>query len=194
MNRDLIEFNKNQGITIDEFGNPTIISKEHNNCSFEEILQKENELETLNNDLVAVNEEYADRKYKLKVGKWCDGVVLLTTLLMASMSYSSVPISRTLIMCGGFAVFGKLLSSSVSGFSVINKKRIKELNYRIDELEDEIPKLEKELINIKEKVKYTTLSKDSQKDDNQEFTIDNLYTQGEERNVNNVKVLKLTRK
>jgi peptidoglycan hydrolase CwlO-like protein len=191
MNRDLIEFNKNQGITIDEFGNPTIISKEHNNCSFEEILQKENELETLNNDLVAVNEEYADRKYKLKVGKWCDGVVLLTTLSLASMSYSSVPISRTLIMCGGFAVFGKLLSLSVSGFSVINKKRIKELNCRIDELEDEIPRLEKELDNIKEKVKYTSFSNDSQKDDYQELVFDNMPTQAEEKSVNKVKVLKI---
>ena len=195
MNINLIELNDNQGITIDEDGNASFISKKQNDACFEEILQKENELESLNDDLDVVNSEYADRKYKLKVGKWCNVVVLLGTSFMVGMCLNThTPIQGTLIICGGFAGFTKLLSSSISGFAIINKKQLRELNHKIYELENEIPKLEKEISDIKEKVNYTTLSDDSSKNDYQELVFDNKCTQNEAKNVSKVKVLKLTKK
>ena len=192
MNIDLIEFNKNHGITIDEDGNPTIISKEYDNCSLKEILENENELETLNNNLIAANSEYNNIKSKLKNGIWFSILILLmTSYMLVECLHSSTPIHETLMICGGFAFFTKLLSVSSSGFIFINKKKIKGLIQIIHELETEIPRLEKELSNVKEKAKYATIANVSSENYHQELTFDNIYTQGEERNI--VKVLKLTK-
>lgn len=194
MNRNLIEYNDNHGASIDEYGNITMITKDKADYKFEEILQRENKLELLNDDLDVANSEYADRKYKLKVGKWCNIVILLATSFMVGMCLNThTPIQGTLIICGGFAGFTKLLSSSVSGFAIINKKQLRELNHKIYELENEIPKLEKEISDIKEKVNYITLSDDSSKNDYQELVFDNMCTQNEAKNVSKVKVLKLTK-
>ena len=194
MNRNLVEYNDNHGASIDEYGNITMITKDKADYKFEEILQRENKLELLNDDLDVANSEYADRKYKLKVGKWCNVVVLLGTSFMVGMCLNThTPIQGTLIICGGFAGFSKLLSLSVSGFAIVNKKQIRALNHKIYELENEIPKLEKEISDIKEKVNYTTLSDDSSKNDYQELVFDNMCTQNEAKNVSKVKVLKLTK-
>ena len=192
MNRNLVEYNDNHGASIDEYGNITMITKDKTDYNFEEILQKENKLEILNDDLDVANREYADRKHNLKNGKICNVAVLLGTSLMVGLCLNThTPIQGTLIICGGFAGFTKLLSSSISGFAIINKKQLRELNHKIYELENEIPKLEKEISDIKEKVNYTTLSDDSSKYNYQELSFANIYTQNEEKNVGKVRVLKL---
>ncbi len=193
MNRDLIAFNENNGIVIDEVGNPTIISKEHDNCSLKEILERENTLETLNNDLASANNEHDIIKNRIRLGKRSNIGILLLTLFMVGMCLNtSTPIQETFIICGGFTAFSKLLSVSVSGLGIINKKKIKELEREINELETEIVKQEKELSDVKEKAKYTTISNTSSKKDYQELTFDNMYAHNEEKYLGKVKVLKLT--
>lgn len=192
MNRTLVEYNDNHGASIDEYGNITMITKDKADYKFEEILQRENKLELLNDDLDVANREYADRKYKLKVGKWCNiGILLATSFLVGISLNTHTPIQEILILCGGFAGFTKLLSSSVSGFAISNKKQLRELNHKIYELENKIPKLEKEISDIKEKVNYTTLSDDSSRNDYQELVFDNIYTQNKEKSEGKVRVLKL---
>ncbi len=193
MNRNLIELNENQGITIDEYGNSTIVSKEQNNCSLKEILEKENQLELLNDDLDAANREYKETRSNLKLSRSSNIGTLLGTIFIALMCLNvpTVAIKSTLICCGGFALFTKSILSTVCGLTIFNKKRLKKLNHKIFELENKIPALEKELISIKEKMNYTTLSTDSSKKDYQELVLDNLYTQSKEKNTGKVRVLRL---
>ena len=193
MNRNLIELNENQGITIDEYGNSTIVSKEQNNCSLKEILEKENQLELLNDDLDAANREYKETRSNLKLSRLSNIGTLLGTIFIALMCLNvpTVTIKSTLICCGGFALFTKSILSTGCGLTIFNKKRLKKLNHKIFELENKIPALEKELISIKEKVNYTTLSTDSSKKDYQELTLDNMYTQSKEKSTGKVRVLRL---
>ena len=151
MNRNLVEYNDNHGVSIDEHGNITMITKDKTNYKFEEILQKENDLELLNADLEVANREYANRKFDLKLGKLSNVVVLLGTSLMVGLCLNThTTIQGTLVICGGFAGFSKLLSLSVSGLTIVNKKQIRALNHKIYELENKIPELEKEIKEIKE--------------------------------------------
>ena len=195
MNIDLIKLNENCGITTDENGNTIVISKDQSETSFEEILLKENAIESLKNDLNISYFRYDMIKYYLKAGRWYNTIVLLGILFLGYVLLNkSMPIDISLIICGGTAVFCKLISlPATSGLVVINKRKLKKLRPKIDELKSKIPELEKELSDIKEKVKYTALSNDSPKTYNQELLFADMLTPTEEKGADKVKILKLTK-
>ena len=192
MNRNLIELNENQGIVIDEEWNAALISRKQKDYSLKEILEKENNLESLNYDLDMANREYKNTKSNLNLSILFNIIILLCVIFMVPEGINE-SIKSTLIGCGAFVIFSKSLLSTCYGLTISNKKKLRKLNYKICELENEIPKLEKEINDIKEKVNYTILSDDSSKSNYQELVFDNMCTQNEMKKVSKVKVLKLTK-
>lgn len=193
MNKSLIELEDNHGISIDECGSATVITKDKLDYNFEEILKKENKLELLNNNLCAAKREYNDTKNDLKWGRIFN-ILILTVTFLIGFTYSLVFAAsiKMILICGGFAGFSKLIATMISGLPIKNKKRLKKLNQKIIELENKIPTLEKELNKIKDQVNYIALSDISSKNDYQELPFDNLkYTQ-DKKSKGKVKILKLT--
>lgn len=194
MNRNLIELNDNYGVSIDEDGNVTMIAKGKSDTSFKEILDKENELELLNDDLEMLNKEYDNKKFDLRVCRIINVATIFVGSFFGFITYTATTsIESTLLMCAASAAFCRIMPLGATGTTIGNKRKIKRLTNKIYELENEIPKLEKEISDIKEKVNYTTLSDDSSKNDYQELVFDNMCTQNEAKNVSKVKVLKLTK-
>ena len=62
MNEYLSQINDNYGIVSDENGEIKVVTKSENNCEFQDILLKENELENLNQELIAAKEKLIDNK------------------------------------------------------------------------------------------------------------------------------------
>lgn len=194
MNRNLIELNDNYGVSIDEDGNVTMIAKGQNDTSFKEILQKENELESLNDDLELLNKELDIKKFDLKICRIVNVATIFVVSFFGFITYNTTAsIDQAILMSVASGAFMKIMPLGASGTTIGNKRKIKRLTNKIYELENEIPKLEKEISDIKEKVNYTTLSDDSSKNDYQELVFDNMRTQNEAKNVSKVKVLKLTK-
>ena len=196
MNKNLIELNDNYGVSIDEDGNVTMIAKGLSDTSFKEILDKENELEALNDDLELLNKELDIKKFDLKICRIVNVATIFAVSFFGFITYNATAsIDQAILMSVASGAFMKIMPLGASGTTIGNKRKIKRLTNKIYEIENKIPNLEKELNDIKEKANFSTLF-DTEKDtsltnDFQELKIDNIYTQSEEKNVGKVRVLKL---
>ena len=87
MNRNLVEYNDNHGASIDEYGNITMITKDKKDYNFEEILQKENKLELLNDDMSIASTQYNDSKSILKWSRIINVICLALPFCMGILLY-----------------------------------------------------------------------------------------------------------
>lgn len=72
MNEYLSQINDNYGIVSDENGEIKVVTKSETNCEFQDILLQENELENLNQELIAAKEKLIDNKERTINGELCN--------------------------------------------------------------------------------------------------------------------------
>lgn len=198
MNRNLIELNDNYGMSIDEDGNVTMIAKDKNEYEFKEILEKENELELLNDDLEILNKEYDNKKFDLRVCRIINVATIFVGSFFGFITYNTTTsIESTLLMCAASAALCRIMPLGATGTTIGNKKKIKRLTNKINEIENKIPNLEKELNDIKEKANYSVLDteKDSSLTNDYQTQLDmEAHANNDEKTISKVKVLRLTRR
>lgn len=163
MNKNLIELNNNCGVVSDENGNISLISKESDSYVFEEILLKDNDLEGLNLKLRKAREQLAYNKQKTIFAKITNAVLvcILTFLYINLHSILSIEMLIPLLAFSylPFKIAASFINGTRRGRRILKKK----LTIDIEKMELEIPTLEKELSEIKEKSKYKVSTIDETK-------------------------------
>lgn len=193
MNQNLVKVNDNYGAVSDENGDISIISKE--NCEYElkDILIKENELEDLNLRLSTAKKILSSDKQDTIFGEITANLALGMIIVLYVLYHPTFP-------TGMFITTMSLLCvpKAYNLVSFYIKKR--KLNTAINEFEMTIPKLEKELQDMKEKTKYKVNYSTLTQSESKTAIIDSYrkFSAYMNHNVNEeptkVKVLNLTRK
>ena len=194
MNDYLIQLNSNQGISIDQLGNFSNICKEKEAVGFKEILKKENDLEELENELSEKQKKWDSAFNKLRFLKIYDLSLVIAAIMLGIISYVGASAAIwELLKCIGIITFvAWLIPVGRCGTITGNKRRLRKLNHRIFQLENKVPKLRKELSDIKEKVNYSVLSTNALNNEQQELIIDFKKNANEEgNNLGKIKVLRL---
>ena len=153
MNQKLIQINDNYGVTIDENGNTKMVSKESNDCDFQDILIKENELEDLNLKLDNAKSKLSLNKLNIILSTMINVLLIAgCTYLLLNVVSLKLLITAIAVSCIPAETFSLLTFGSIIG-NCIKRKNLKKT---IKDLEEQVPKVEKELSNIKEKSRYVT--------------------------------------
>ena len=193
MNKNLVELDNNNGLSIDEDGNVTTITKNKEDYEFKEILEKENKLELLNDDMNLLSKKYEEANYDLKWSRIFNIITLIGALLAGVISFRAISLGKNIELCIITGCLIKFASFASYGTTIGNKKKIKRITNKIRKIEDKISILTRELNNIKEKVNYKTLSNTKS-----DLTLTSNYQNVDNREYDNksigkVKVLKLTK-
>jgi len=191
MNEYLSQISDNYGIVSDEFGEIKVVTKSENNCEFQDILLKENELENLNQELIAAKSELTENKANTIFGELGNLVIIGGGIL--SIELFPVVSTQSLIymLIGTYAII-KSISIALYGTRIGRYKKNKKLKSSIESLEKNSVQLEAELKNLKEKAKYRVES------DTKDYCAQCGSTKNASEVLNEdlgkVQVLKLTRK
>lgn len=155
MNNELVQINKNLGVVTDENGSAKIIKIDDNN-KLEEILLRENDLETIKYSLKGMAEILTHLK-GYKSFKRVETLGILTGIFIIQ-----------LVSPGNFAsllysiVFIKILLMVIKAYSFGNpitlRLGVKILEDDINNLEATIPELEHELAYLKSEAKFQEIS------------------------------------
>lgn len=155
MNNELVQINKNLGVVTDENGSAKIIKIDDNN-KLEEILLRENDLETIKYSLKGMTEILTHLK-GYKSFKRVETLGILTGIFIIQ-----------LVSPGNFAsllysiVFIKILLMVIKAYSFGNpitlRLGVKILEDDINNLETTIPELEHELAYLKSEAKFQEIS------------------------------------
>lgn len=153
MNQKLIQINDNYGVTIDENGNTKMVSKESNDYEFQDILTKENELEDLNLKLDNAKNKLPLNKLNIILSTVINVFLLaVCTYLLLNIVSLKFLITTIAVSCIPTEAFSLLAFGGIVG-NCIKRKNLKKI---IKDLEEQVPKVEKKLSNIKEKSRYVT--------------------------------------
>lgn len=153
MNQKLIQINDNYGVTIDENGNTKMVSKESNDYEFQDILTKENELEDLNLKLDNAKNKLSLNKLNIILSTVINVFLLaVCTYLLLNIVSLKFLITTIAVSCIPTEAFSLLAFGGIVG-NCIKRKNLKKT---IKDLEEQVPKVQKELSNIKEKSRYVT--------------------------------------
>lgn len=153
MNQKLIQINDNYGVTIDENGNTKMVSKESNDYEFQDILTKENELEDLNLKLDNAKNKLSLNKLNIILSTVINVFLLaVCTFLLLNIVSLKFLITTIAVSCIPTETFSLLAFGGIVG-NCIKRKNLKKT---IKDLEEQVPKVQKELSNIKEKSRYVT--------------------------------------
>lgn len=193
MNQNFVKVNDNYGAVSDENGDISIISKE--NCEYElkDILIKENELEDLNLRLSTAKEILSSYKQDTIFGEIYTTLALGMIIVLYVLSHPTFP---TGIFITTMSLECVLKALNLVPFYIKKRK----LNTAINEFEMTIPKLEKELQDMKEKTKYKVNYSTLTQSESKTAIIDSYRKLSAYMNHNvneeptKVKVLNLTRK
>lgn len=155
MNNELVQINKNLGVVTDENGSAKIIKINDDN-KLEEILLRENDLETIKYSLKSMAERLTHLK-GYKSFKRVETLGILTGIFIIQLvspgNFSSLLYS---------IVFIKILLMVIKTYSFGNpitlKLRVKMLEDDINNLEATIPELEHELAYLKSETKFQEIS------------------------------------
>lgn len=154
MNEYLSQISDNYGIVSDEFGEIKVVTKSENNCEFQDILLKENELENLNQELIAAKEKLIDNKERTINGELCNLVIIVGLIMLAIAIFPVVSTQSLIYMLIGTYAIIKSISLALYGTRIGRYKKNKKLKSTIESLEENSVQLEAELKNLKEKAKY----------------------------------------
>ena len=155
MNNELVQINKNLGVVTDENGSAKIIKINDDN-KLEEILLRENDLETIKYSLKSMAERLTHLK-GYKSFKRVETLGILTGIFIIQLvspgNFSSLLYS---------IVFIKILLMVIKTYSFGNpitlRLRVKMLEDDINNLEATIPELEHELAYLKSEAKFQEIS------------------------------------
>lgn len=154
MNQNLIQLNNNCGMASDENGNLSLIGKESDSYDFEEILLKENDLENLNLRLQKSKEKLSDTKQNMIFGEIANVGLIGAEVFIYAFLHSAIPLELLIpIMAITYVPF-KCFVSLMYGTRIGRHIKKKRLTTDIEKMKLELPTLEKELMEIKEKSKY----------------------------------------
>lgn len=154
MNKNLLQINDNIGAVSDENGDIKVVSKESNDCDFEEILELENDLNYLQRRRKMCNKHLREVKRRDIWGAICSGFIIAGEVILCTALYSSLPKGVLVVAMGTFYGFAKVVSINICGTYVGRNFQKKSLTEDISRLEEKIPETEKELEKMKEKVKF----------------------------------------
>lgn len=154
MNEYLSQISDNYGIVSDENGEIKVVTKSENNCEFQDILLKENELENLNQELIAAKEKLIDNKERTINGELCNLVIIGGGIFLSIELFPVVSTQSLIYMLIGTYAIIKSISLALYGTRIGRYKKNKKLKSTIESLEENSLQLEAELKNLKEKAKY----------------------------------------
>ena len=171
MYKELVELNDKEGLVSNENGNISLVRKESDEYSFDDILNLETELEKKQINLSDVNYKLSENKLKCSMSKMISilEVVMEVLILLISIGYAS-PLRIVITMILSYLSLEGLTCCMLASTRKSRKKEQQELLQALNELESEIPLIEKKLKEMEEKVNYTTenISKKVLERDNQE--------------------------
>ena len=171
MYKELVELNDKEGLVSNENGNISLVRKESDEYSFDGILNLETELEKKQRNLSDVNYKLSENKLKCSMSKMISilEVVMEVLILLISIGYAS-PLRIVITMILSYLSLEGLTCCMLASTRKSRKKEQQELLQALNELESEIPLIEKKLKEMEEKVNYTTenISKKVLESDNQE--------------------------
>ncbi len=154
MNQKLVQINNNYGVVSDKNGNISFIEKESDSYNFEEILLKENNLEKLKSKLENCKNQLSSTKLDMIGGNVC-GIISIAIEIVLFASLHSVLTLGTLITVMAISYINfKGMGLLMFGTRIGRHSKKNKLINDIEKMELELPKLEKELKEIKEKSKY----------------------------------------
>lgn len=192
MNEYLSQINDNYGIVSDENGEIKVVTKSENNCEFQDILLKENELENLNQELIAAKEKLIDNKERTINGELCNLVIIVGLIMLAIAIFPVVSTQLLIYLLTGFYAVFKAITTAICGTRIGRYKENKKLNSSIKSLEEDRLQLIYKLVNLKEKAKYKVES------NTKNYCVESSFTKNTSEVLNvdlgKVKVMKLTRK
>lgn len=192
MNEYLSQISDNYGIVSDENGEIKVVTKSENNCEFQDILLKENELENLNQELIAAKSELTENKANTIFGELGNLVIIGGGIFLSIELFPVVSTQSLIYMLIGTYAIIKSISLVMYGTRIGRYKKNKKLKSTIESLEENSVQLEAELKNLKEKAKYKVES------DTKNYCVESSFTKNTSEVLNvdlgKVKVMKLTRK
>lgn len=192
MNEYLSQISDNYGIVSDENGEIKVVTKSATNYELQDILLKENELENLNQELIAAKEKLIDNKERTINGELCNLVIIVGLIILAVAIFPVVSAQFLIYLLTGFYAITKAINIAMNGTRIGRYKKNKKLNSSIKSLEENSLQLAYELVNLKEKAKYKVES------DTKNYCAQYGSTKNASEVLNEglgkVKVMKLTRK
>lgn len=192
MNEYLSQISDNYGIVSDENGEIKVVTKSENNCEFQDILLKENELENLNQELIAAKSELTENKANTIFAELGNLVIIGGGIFLSIELFPVVSTQSLIYMLIGTYAIIKSISLVMYGTRIGRYKKNKKLKSTIESLEENSVQLEAELKNLKEKAKYKVES------DTKNYCVESSFTKNTSEVLNvdlgKVKVMKLTRK
>lgn len=192
MNEYLSQISDNYGIVSDENGEIKVVTKSATNYELQDILLKENELENLNQELIAAKEKLIDNKERTIDGELCNLVIIVGLIILAVAIFPVVSTQFLIYLLTGFYAITKAINIAMNGTRIGRYKKNKKLNSSIKSLEENSLQLAYELVNLKEKAKYKVES------DTKNYCAQYGSTKNTSEVLNEglgkVKVMKLTRK
>lgn len=192
MNEYLSQISENYGIVSDENGEIKVVTKSATNYELQDILLKENELENLNQELIAAKEKLIDNKERTIDGELCNLVIIVGLIILAVAIFPVVSTQFLIYLLTGFYAITKAINIAMNGTRIGRYKKNKKLNSSIKSLEENSLQLAYELVNLKEKAKYKVES------DTKNYCAQYGSTKNTSEVLNEglgkVKVMKLTRK
>ncbi len=192
MNEYLSQISDNYGIVSDENGEIKVVTKSATNYELQDILLKENELENLNQELIAAKEKLIDNKERTINGELCNLVIIVGLIILAVAIFPVVSTQFLIYLLTGFYAITKAINIAMNGTRIGRYKENKKLNSSIKSLEENSLQLAYELVNLKEKAKYKVES------DTKNYCAQYGSTKNASEVLNEglgkVKVMKLTRK
>lgn len=192
MNEYLSQISDNYGIVSDENGEIKVVTKSENNCEFQDILLKENELENLNQELIAAKSELTENKANTIFGELGNLVIIGGGIFLSIELFPVVSTQSLIYMLIGTYAIIKSISFVMYGTRIGRYKKNKKLKSTIESLEENSVQLEAELKNLKEKAKYRVES--DTKDYCAQYGSTKNASEVLNEDLGKVQVLKLTRK
>lgn len=192
MNEYLSQISDNYGIVSDENGEIKVVTKSENNCEFQDILLKENELENLNQELIAAKSELTENKANTIFGELGNLVIIGGGIFLSIELFPVVSTQSLIYMLIGTYAIIKSISLVMYGTRIGRYKKNKKLKSTIESLEENSVQLEAELKNLKEKAKYRVES--DTKDYCAQYGSTKNASEVLNEDLGKVQVLKLTRK
>lgn len=192
MNEYLSQISDNYGIVSDENGEIKVVTKSENNCEFQDILLKENELENLNQELITAKSELTENKANTIFAELGNLVIIGGGIFLSIELFPVVSTQSLIYMLIGTYAIIKSISLVMYGTRIGRYKKNKKLKSTIESLEENSVQLEAELKNLKEKAKYRVES--DTKDYCAQYGSTKNASEVLNEDLGKVQVLKLTRK
>lgn len=157
MNVNAIKIDETRYAVIDEKGNIKVISL-NSNEQLEKLLLKENYLEEINNDIEKCKNDIKENKNNTINAEVRNILAYVIDILLFIISFSVIPLP---ILLGALCIIHasmKYINIKDHGTRTSRKMKKENLNIKLKQLEDIIPILEKQIIEIKNNNNYVTLN------------------------------------